>query len=357
MTSSGIYHNGSSATAFPCQLVLENESLLIYLENQDNQLLIWNIKSLKTCQLNGNHLMATYGFYPHQSIECTGEISKLIFDVYTGKNVIAKAQSFNYSKPVLAILILSVILILTVVLSYFYLLPFIGEKSVQLIPKETEIELGNSVADKILMGSNENDSATFYMKQFTAKLNFNSPYKMNVRVIDSKEINAFALPGGNIFVYSSILKKMNGADELVALLGHEQTHVNKRHSLKSICRSAAASILIATVFGDISGISAGILYQAQEFEQLNYSRDLETEADDEGLQFMIQNKSNPLGMVALLELLKKENAETPSMMKYLSTHPETESRILNVKSQITNVNDFTANKEMDSLFAKIKSKL
>lgn len=357
MTSTGTFHNGSSATAFTCNLVVENDSLLIYLPEQENKLLIWNIKSFKTCQLNGNYLIATYGAFPHQTVECRGELAKTIYDVWSGKNVIAKVQGFNFSKPILVVTVLMTLLITLALVSYFYVLPYVGEKAASLIPIDTEVEIGNSVADKIVSSSKLNDSANFYLKKIVSKLRFNSPYKIQVTVIESKEINAFALPGGNIFVYSEIINKMDSVGQLVALLGHEQSHVNQQHSLKSICRSAAASILIATMFGDISGISAGILYQAQQFEQLNYSRTLETEADDNGLQFMFQNKINPKGMVQLLELLNEESTKMPAMMKYLSTHPETESRILNVKSQINNKNGFETQPELDDLFVKLKAKI
>ena len=357
MTDIGTFHNGVSAASYACKLVIENDSLLIYLEGEGQNLLIWNIKSCKTCQFFGQNLIITYGSYPHQSIECSGAIAKRIYEKFTSSSVVAKVEGFVFSKGLLALSILTVSILAISVWSYFYLLPYVGEKSAGLIPMATEVEMGNSIADKILATSEKNDSVNFYTTQFVSKLKFNTPYKIKATVINSKDINAFALPGGNIFVYSEIIKKMNSYEELVALLGHEQTHVNNQHSLKSVCRSIAASILIATLFGDITGISAGILYQAQQFEQLNYSRDLETEADDEGLKFMIANQINPQGMVNLLELLNKESVEMPSVMKYLSTHPETDSRILNVKSQLTNLTNFNSNTDLELLFKKIKAKL
>ncbi len=357
MSNTGTFYDSHTNITSSCNLVVENNSLLIYLQDAEKTLLIWNIKSFKSCELNGLDLKAINGQHVSQTVKCSGDIAKRIYQQWISDEV--PESTVNKGNAKLAtVLLISVVAIIAMALGvYFYLLPYVGEKAVTLIPIETEIEIGKGLAKNIEKQSELNDSASFYMKQLVGQLKFDSSYPIKVTVINSKEMNAFALPGGNIFVYSSIIKKMKSADELIALIGHEQTHVNERHSLKSICRSAAASILFVTLFGDISGLSAGILSQAQEFEQLNYSRDLETEADDEGLKFMTQNNCNLQGMVALLELLKKENTETPGMMKYLSTHPETESRILNVKSQIANENDFTANNEIESLFVKLKSEL
>jgi predicted Zn-dependent protease len=356
-TSTSIFYDTFKGNELPCDLVIENNSLLIYLQDTEKTLLIWNIKSFKSCELIGLNLKAVNGQHISQTIKCSGDIAKRIYHQWLSDELPEKVVNKGNAKIVALISTLFIAIVLIILACYFYLLPYVGEKAVTLIPVETEIEIGKSLAEKIEKESQQNDSANFCMQQFVKQLKFNSLYPIKVSIINSNDINAFALPGGNIFVYSSIIKKMKSANELIALIGHEQTHVNKRHSLKSICRSAAASFLFVTLFGDINGLSAGILSQAQEFEQLNYSRDLETEADDEGIQFMIRNKVNPIGMVQLLELLNKENTEMPGMMKYLSTHPETESRVLNVKSQMTSNVVFTNNEQLEMLFLKIKSKI
>jgi len=236
----------------------------------------------------------------------------------------------------------------------FYVLPWLGEKAANLIPVEAEVMLADNISEAYNWQNNKNDSANYYMHQFVNQLDLNDTYKINVSVIESKEINAFALPGGKIFVYSGILDKMNSYEELVALLGHEVTHITNRHSLKSICRGATTSLVIAGLFGDVDGITAGILSKADEFKQLDYSRELETEADNNGLAIMLQNKVDPKGMLDLLNLLKEESVETPQFMKYLSTHPDTDSRISNVSSNTSVSTDFPENIKLKKLFEKLK---
>lgn len=236
----------------------------------------------------------------------------------------------------------------------FYALPWIGEKASNLVPVEAEIQLGESIGEVYSRENEINDSATFYANEFVRNLDLDDTYKIDVKVIESQEINAFALPGGKIFVYSGILNKMDSYEQLVALLGHEVTHVTNRHSLKSICRSAATNLVIASIFGDLNGISAGILSQADQFKQLDYSRDLETEADNNGLAIMVENKVSPKGMLNLLKLLKEEGAEMPQFMKYLSTHPDTDSRISNISSNPDSKKAFDKNAKLEKLFVKLK---
>ena len=89
----------------------------------------------------------------------------------------------------------------------------------------------------------------------------------------------------------------------------------------------ASSLLFTILLGDASGLAA----QADQFKQLDYSRELEAEADKRGLELMVKNRMNPQGMLKLLKILKRENEEMPHLMKYLSTHPDTDERIKSVE--------------------------
>lgn len=355
--NTGIYQNGQTAQQFECELVLSGESLYLYMQDGSKHLLIWDLRTIHSCYLNGSHLIIKNGGYPHETLECSGEIAREIYASWSQNNLVRKAEGLMFKKNHFLILTLCGAFLAICMFAYFWLLPWVGEHSAALVPVSMEIEMGEQLDAMITQGSVINDSATYYAGLFTKELNLDTDYPMNVRVIQSDEINAFALPGGRIVIYSGILKKMDTYEELVALLGHEVTHVTHRHSLRSILRTTASSLLIATLFGDVSGISAAVLEQADQFKQLDYSRDLETEADDNGLALMVQNKINPQGMVKLLELLKTEAVEMPAMMKYLSTHPETQARIDNVKANPFPTLRFDSNTKMQKLFDGIKRNL
>lgn len=353
MENNGTFHDSATGVNKPCVLVIESQSLLIYHSAPKEPLHIWRIKKLKSCVYNDGLLVLTNAQHPSQSVICSGEVAKAVYAQWiaeelpaTGGNPLFVIRLMFWSGFILVSLALWV---------YFYVLPYAADKAVRLMPTKTEIELGDTMADKILLSSSQNDSATTYANRLIAGFRFQSPYPIKVHVIQSTELNAFAIPGGHIFVYSALIKRMSHLEQWVALIGHEQAHIKNQHALKSISRQAAASLLVASLFGDISGISTGLLSQAQSFEQLKYSRELETEADDEGLRFMALNAYNPAGMVQLLQLLKAENSAEPGIMRYLSTHPDTESRLLNVKSQLNANTKFREPSDtLKKYFARLK---
>ncbi|HOZ87468.1 MAG TPA: M48 family metallopeptidase [Bacteroidia bacterium] len=350
----GIYRDGVSPDVVNCEITLAEHKLFIYFTGQNRNMLIWDLKSLDSCGMYGATLKIVKDKVPGQALECSGEIAKTIFQAWSNPPAeIAKGRP----KKVIAFMLTIVAAIITLgILCYVYLLPWAAGKAVGLISEDLEIKLGNNLSE-VYLREPLNDSANFYANRFARNFDLQTKYPIHIYVIESEEINAFAVPGGNIFVYSGLIKKMNTYEELAALLGHEATHVIKRHSLKNILSSAASGMLISAFFGDMNGLSLWAVSKADEFKQLDYSRDLETEADQHGLKLMVHNKVSPKGMLDLLEVLKKESAEMPSMMKYLSTHPETEERIKLVLAQPLITKKFPGSERLANEFSKIKFSL
>ena len=347
------FQDSENGIESPCFLAVDKQSLLIYFPEPEKNLVIWQIKKLKSCEYLGTNLKLVNGKQHSQSILCDHDISKQIMQAWLADELPPEKNS----NP-LFVIRLSLFIVVFVVLSvlgfYYFLLPYAAEKAVKLIPVSTEIQIGETMGEKIKESYPKNDSADYYANKIISALNFNSAYKINVTIIPSQELNAFAIPGGQIFVHSAMLKQIQTIDQWVALIGHEQTHINNRHSLKSLCRQAAGTLLVASLFGDIGGLSTTIIAQVQSLQQLDYSRELETEADDEGLRFMQKNGFNGEGMLQLLQMLNKETMATPAMMKYLSTHPDTESRILNVKSQLIGQEQTRPHPALETLFQSMK---
>lgn len=262
-------------------------------------------------------------------------------------------QGMLSSKSIYLIVAVTFSVILFGALLYVYVLPWAAEKAIVLVPVETEIALGESITENLTGEAMTNDSVNFYLEQFVKQLELDKTYPIKVKVLLSEEINAFAVPGGNIFIYSGLLEKLESPEELVALIGHEVTHVTERHSLKSIMRTLASSLLFTILLGDASGIAS----QADQFKQMDYSRELETEADKNGLDLMVKNKVQPDGMIRLLQILKKENEETPQLMKYLSTHPETEERIKSVEALAQSQPEFEKDSRLLEGFERIQEQV
>ena len=354
MSHTGTYHNGNLQQ--PCEIALNGNAVYIYLSEGKKDLQIWQLKSVNA-QFTGAALKLTKHKDPQQSLSCTGEPARNIYAAWTNPVPEIKHKT-QIAKRIYAFFGFFVLLIAAIcILVYVYALPWLAEKSVALIPASVEVQLGESLGTVYTQGNQLNDSAGYFAAHFAKQLETDSKYPIHIAVINSDEINAFALPGGRIFIYSGLLKKMSSAGQLGALLGHEITHVIHQHSLKSIFRGAAANMVIAAVFGNASELSPWLISKANEFKQLDYSRELETEADANGLHIMVENKIDPKGMLALLELLKAENSQEPGLMKYLSTHPDTESRIAAVKANAELKNSFPVNENLDHIFLKLKSSL
>ncbi len=144
---------------------------------------------------------------------------------------------------------------------------------------------------------------TRLVNKFYKEMGVSSPYPIKVTVVDFDQTNAFAVPGGHIVVYSGLLKRMKQPEELAALLAHESSHVNLRHTTRSLMQSLGTFTAVSLIFGDVTGIGAVLVENASQLKSLEYSRSLEKEADLNGLS-MLKNQHIPgNGFVLLFKTL------------------------------------------------------
>lgn len=159
-----------------------------------------------------------------------------------------------------------------------------------------------------------------------------SPYTYNFHLLaDPNTINAFALPGGQIFITYALLSKLQNEDQLAGVLGHEIGHVLGRHSAERIAEhefwktiSTGASVG-ADAGGLVNGIGQNVL--------LGNGRDDELESDKLGVLFMINAGYNPQEMIGVMKILK--TAAGPNRIpEFQSTHPDPDNRIEKIKEAI-----------------------
>jgi beta-barrel assembly-enhancing protease len=355
MNLTGAFYNSDSELSLPCEIVLKGSELYIYTKHAENSLIIWNTKNTKVLRQESNSIHISGGNQHELSVLCGGPEIHAFYQAITGAQILNKCnvkKSINWFYSGLVILIALTVSVFLLI--YFMVFPKLSEATVHLIPKSYETELGEKLSNMYLSNSYRLDSADFYAQQFLSELKVKSDIQLTLHVLPAPEINAFALPGGHIFIYSGLLTKINKSEELVALLGHEITHVTERHALKSMFRKAAAGMLIMAVIGDVASLSSWIISEANTFTELNYSRDLETEADVKGLALMEQSQVNPSGMVSLLEILKNENTNQPSLMKYLSTHPDIEMRLQKARISLKAENNYKSPPALETALEGIK---
>lgn len=205
-----------------------------------------------------------------------------------------------------------------------------------LLSKSFEEELGERFYDGFVSKDDIDSNKTLAVNQYFRKLNYRPSYNIKITVVRKDEVNAFALPGGRMVIFSGILEKLSTHEELAALIGHELTHIEMKHSTKSLCRSLSSYMLISVIMGDVGGVSALLIENANMLQNLGYSRTLEQQADENGLRLMLENSIDPKGMLLLLENLKDDHPEENNYFKYLQTHPMTQNRIDNVKRILKN---------------------
>lgn len=142
-------------------------------------------------------------------------------------------------------------------------------------------------------------------------------------------VNAFALPGGVIVVNSGLIKKIDSADELAAVLSHEVQHVEQRHALKNMINNLGWAAGLLAVAGDVNAAAVLLVHQ---LGNSYFSRGVEEEADRRGFQTLVEAKIAPQGMVTLLQKLEKEaEGDGP---EWLSSHPDTARRVQNMQKMV-----------------------
>ncbi len=157
------------------------------------------------------------------------------------------------------------------------------------------------------------------------------PYSF--KVIDGKEINAFSLPGGPVYVYRGLLDMMGDDDDALAcVLGHECGHVNGRHAARQISSQYVTNLLLLAIPNPTAANLAG---GAASIVSLKYSRDDEYEADRRGLSYAHFARYDPEGMIRFFAKLQRlEKREGGGGPEWLQNHPVTKARIEKAKMLI-----------------------
>jgi Zn-dependent protease with chaperone function len=157
------------------------------------------------------------------------------------------------------------------------------------------------------------------VREIGARLTKGSAYTYEFHVAEDSTVNAFAMPGGFVVVHSGLLALAGSAEEVAGVLAHEVQHVEKRHSLKAMAKSAGLMVTVSMVFGDLGGlVSLG-----QDLIGLKFSRQHESEADAEGLKALVAAGISPTGM---RDFFRKMGEKESLNLGWLSSHPGSEER-------------------------------
>ncbi|KAA9332601.1 M48 family metallopeptidase [Adhaeribacter soli] len=238
--------------------------------------------------------------------------------------------------------------------AYFWLIPKLTDVAAENMPTITEAQIGEALIGAMLKDEAIDSAKTVYAQKFFNHLHGKSENVATITVIDEKQANAFAVPGGNIVIFKPIIALTDNYAELAGLLAHENAHLQHRHSLKLLFRNLSTYFLASLLFGDVNGLMAILIENAENLKELEYNRDLEKEADMSGLELLRARKIDPNGMVNLFSALKDEHGKS-AIPEFLSTHPVFDSRIEYLKAEIVKKPYQTQpNDSLEYYFRKLK---
>lgn len=217
-----------------------------------------------------------------------------------------------------------------------------GASQLNLFSPEQDIELGKQVAQEIesnpseypILSESRNPEAYRYVRNIvnrilsTGQVEYRNEFAWSVKIIDNDEVlNAFATPGGYIYLYTGLIKFLDSEDELAGVLGHEMAHSARRHATKQATQAYGLSALLSIVTGNanpgvLAQIAAGLL-------QLRFGRADETEADVYSVIYLCETDYNSAGAAGFFEKMQNQ----PSPPEFLSTHPNPGNRVQNIQQQ------------------------
>jgi len=218
--------------------------------------------------------------------------------------------------------------------------PYTGRTQTITLSPEQEIAIGLQSAPQMAQqhgGLYANQNYQDLVDKVGGKLVNNSvakqtPYEYDFHLLaDEKTINAFALPGGQVFITYALFSQLENEDQLAGVLGHEIGHVLGKHSNERISEANFWKTITmgASVGADLGGFAQSI----GQNTLLSNGRDDELESDDLGVKFMIEAGYNPEEMIDVMEILKAAAGpnRSPEMQ---STHPDPENRIEHIREAI-----------------------
>ncbi len=216
-----------------------------------------------------------------------------------------------------------------------------GKKSLILISTSQEVAIGESLVQDVESKNEVTQDSVLadYVNQVgqgVASLSDRKDIEYHFKVLESEEINAFACPGGFIYIYGGLLKTMDNEAQLAGVLAHEVGHVVARHSVKRLQQVLGLQVLLSLALGESSELTQRAVATGIGVILQGYSRQNEFEADYQGAYYMTKAGYDPEGMIQLFgkfEEMEKGRKNT-FLDQLLASHPPTTDRIARVQGHI-----------------------
>jgi predicted Zn-dependent protease len=227
--------------------------------------------------------------------------------------------------------------------------PVTGEKQRVTLSPEQEVALGLQAAPQMAAefgGVHPDPTVQDYVERLgeqivAASAAKGSDYQFDFHVLrDTETVNAFALPGGQVFVTAALMRQLGTEDQLAGVLGHEIGHVIGRHSAEQLAKGQFTQILVgaagvAASSEDSSGQqAAAIAAMVGQLVNMRFGRKDELEADTMGLRFMAEAKHDPRALKDVMRILAESSKGGGQRPEFLSTHPDPGNRLQVIDTEL-----------------------
>lgn len=344
-TYQGTYSYDSPDNVQPAEVTFTNKRIEIHLKDADGnpRTVFWYWYNVVQGKQNTLHHIGL----PLQTLHVPSyEFAEL---------VLPKLKKRTAPNALMIIAGIGLFIIALIAAAWFWLLPYAAGRVANALPIEYEVKFGEESYNALIRDFKVLPQQTELANQFYKELNISSAYPVKITVVEKAETNAFAIPGGHIVVFSGLLQQMQHPEELAALLAHEYSHVQLRHTTRSLVQSVGTYAMISMVFGDITGLGAVLVENAQTLKSLEYSRKLEKEADLNGLQLLQQRNINGEGYIWLFNTLKKDTGSGSIPSEWLSSHPDLDNRVKYVKSKLVGVAAMPVSGPLQNIWKQLKA--
>jgi beta-barrel assembly-enhancing protease len=344
-----LYYESSGAEPVEASVLAFEKVITVGYRPQDggHATFSWNIKDIyavaqsynQSTRINNRHAGSAYLLVPGK--DAAVFIAEMQQEL--AKPWHKKGQTKEWSRNLLIFSGIVAILII----AYFLLVPWMAEKMAGTVSVKTEEQFGNEIYKAMNLQEAEDTAASATLNTFFKQLDVPAAYNIQITVVKGEVVNAFALPGGHIVVYSALLDKLQTYPELAALLSHEFTHVNNKHATKSIFRKLGSRIFIGLLFGKLGSVTSVMIDQADNLKSLTYSR-----SDTEGLAILAKRKIDSDGFVQLFQHLKTA-ADSSEMPEFLTSHPDIDNRINYIREKAKGA-EVQEDIQLKTIFDKLK---
>ena len=220
--------------------------------------------------------------------------------------------------------------------------PVTGERELMIFTHEEEValgaqastqieeEMGQSLSDKQVQGYIDS------VGQNIARISHTPDLEFHYKAIEHDSVNAFALPGGYLYITTGMLKELRSEAQMASILAHETVHVTARHSAACMSRQMLIDLGLSLLDNEKTQGIAKVGQLATQLEGLQYSKEHERQADKYGLEYLVKAGYNAHAMVETMEMLQRQGGARG--FEFLSTHPDPENRVEYPKEAIRDKN-------------------